>query len=213
MSRRPQFLWVGPVADPSGHADELRGFLRAQEQAGDEPALYELTWTDKKVDLHADDRAMISRQKARAERPIDVAVHTYLPGPGSPVIAGSANVSRVMFETDRLPPQWVAPLLERDEVWVPCRHNFEAFQDSGIPSRKMRIVGGTLDFDLFSPGAEPLPLQTDPDGACVFLTNFDFSARKGWREVLLAPGARRSQSTIPSASCSRPGPSTRPTGM
>ena len=79
MSQRPQFLWVGPVADPSGHADELRGFLRAQEQAGDEPALYELTWTDKKIDLHPDDRAIISRQKARADRPIDVAVHAYLP--------------------------------------------------------------------------------------------------------------------------------------
>jgi glycosyltransferase involved in cell wall biosynthesis len=187
MSQRPQFLWVGPVADPSGHADELRGFLRAQEQAGDEPALYELTWTDKKIDLHPDDRAMISRQKARAERPIDVAVHTYLPRPGSAVIAGSVNVSRVMFETDRLPPGWVAPLLERDEVWVPCRHNYEAFVDSGIPARKMRIVGGTLDFDLFSPGAEPYPLETDPD-RFVFLTNFDFSARKGWEILLRAWG-------------------------
>ena len=79
------------------------------------------------------------------------------------------------------------PLLERDEVWVPCRQNYEAFADSGIPSRKMRVVGGTLDFDLFAPGVEPYPLDRRPD-RYVFLTNFDFSARKGWETLLRAWG-------------------------
>ena len=51
----------------------------------------------------------------------------------------------------------------------------------------MRIVGGTLDFDLFSPGVEPYPLDVDPDRR-LFLTNFDFSARKGWEILLRAWG-------------------------
>ena len=72
-------------------------------------------------------------------------------------------------------------------MWVPCRHNFEAFADSGIPASKMRIVGGTLDFDLFAPEAEPYPLEVGDD-RFVFLTNFDFSARKGWEMLLRAWG-------------------------
>jgi glycosyltransferase involved in cell wall biosynthesis len=51
----------------------------------------------------------------------------------------------------------------------------------------MRIVGGTLDFDLFSPGVDPYPLEVEP-GRFVFLTNFDFSARKGWETLLSAWG-------------------------
>ncbi len=179
----PAFLWLGAACDPSGHADELRGFLRAQEQAGAEPALQDMRWTTTAVELEPDDAAMLARQGKRSRENIDVAVHTYLPMPGGYVKSGAVNVSRAMFETDRLPAPWLAPLLERDEVWVPCRQNFEAFADSGLPESKMRIVGGTLDFDLFTPSVEPYPLDIDED-RFVFLTNFDFSARKGW-EILL----------------------------
>ena len=178
-----RFLWVGPVSDPSGHADELRGFLRAQELAGDAPALHELPWTDTAVKLSDADRRMLRRQAERRQRQPDIVVHTYLPRPGQYSLAGGINVQRAMFETDRLPVSWLAPLLERDEVWVPCRQNFDAFADSGIPASKLRIIGGTLDFDLFQPGAEPYALPLDED-RFVFLTNFDFSARKAW-EILL----------------------------
>jgi glycosyltransferase involved in cell wall biosynthesis len=184
---QPQFKWIGTATDPSGHADELRGFLRTQEQVGHEPALQELRWTDKQAGLSDAEKAMLRRQTARANRHIDVAVHAYLPWDQNPTFLGAVNVARVMFETDRLPKPWLAPLLRRDELWVPCRHNLEVFADSGIPERKMRIVGGTLDFDLFSPGADPYPLEVEP-GRFVFLTNFDFSARKGWETLLAAWG-------------------------
>ena len=161
--------------------------MRAQELAGQGPALHELVWTETKVDLSSTDRSMISRQKGRLGRPVDVAVHTYLPRLNSPSVADTVNVARVMFETDRLPQQWLVPLLERDEVWVPCAHNFEAFVDSGIPARKMRVVGGTLDFNLFAAGVEPYPLGVEAD-RYTFLTNFDFSARKGWEILLRAWG-------------------------
>lgn len=183
----PRFVWVGPAYDASGHADELRGFLRAQELAGDAPALESVTWTKATVDLSPGDRQMLRRQAERLRRRNDLAVHTYLPHLDNPTVNNAVNVARAMFETDRVPSDWIAPLLERDEVWVPCRHNFEAFADSGIPASKMRIVGGTLDFDLFAPEAEPYPLDLGDD-RFVFLTNFDFSARKGWDVLLRAWG-------------------------
>ena len=183
----PQFKWIGTASDTSGHADELRGFLRAQEQAGHEPALQELRWTDKDAGLSHAEQEMLRRQTSRSNRHIDIAVHTYLPWEQNPTFHGAVNIARAMFETDRLPEPWLAPVLRRDELWVPCRNNFEAFADSGIPERKMRIVGGTINFDLFSPGVDPYPLEVEP-GRFVFLTNFDFSERKGWQTLLAAWG-------------------------
>jgi glycosyltransferase involved in cell wall biosynthesis len=59
------------------------------------------------------------------------------------------------------------------------------FVSSGVPPSRLRLLGQTIDFDAFHPGAEPYPLGI-PDGHFVFLANFDFSERKGWRQLLLA---------------------------
>ena len=105
----PRFVWVGPAYDASGHADELRGFLRAQELAGDEPALDPVTWTEKRVDLSPGDQQMLRRQAERIRRHSDLAVHTYLPHLDNPTVRDAVNVARAMFETDRLPHELDRP--------------------------------------------------------------------------------------------------------
>src|SRR5439155_23288119 len=64
------------------------------------------------------------------------------------------------------------------------RHNYETFAEGGVPERKLRLVPQTLDFATYRPGVEPYPLGV-PDGHFAFLSNFDFSERKGWRPLLL----------------------------
>jgi glycosyltransferase involved in cell wall biosynthesis len=55
-----------------------------------------------------------------------------------------------------------------------------------VPESKLRVLPETTDFEAFSPGAaEPMDLGA-PEGSLVFLSNFDFSERKGWRQLLLA---------------------------
>jgi glycosyltransferase involved in cell wall biosynthesis len=92
-----------------------------------------------------------------------------------------------MFETDRIPASWSRLLQGFHEVWVPCRHNHEVFAAGGVAVSKLRVIGETLDFDRFRVGLdpEPSPLRT-PAGHFTFLSNFDFSERKGWRQLLLA---------------------------
>ena len=68
-------------------------------------------------------------------------------------------------------------------MWVPCEFNLETFQRGGFPADRLRVLPETIDFDLFDPErTEPLAAQ----GArgFTFLTNFDFTDRKGW-DVLL----------------------------
>src|SRR4051794_13691729 len=173
--------------DTSGHADELRGFLRALEARGYAPAVRELRWTDSSAGITSAEQEQIERQKRRkvnTGEPL-VAVHEYLPGPAQMRVPSAVNVKRVMFETDRIPPGWLTPMLDRDALWVPSQFNVETFARGGVPREKLKILGGTLDFDAFQPGVEPWPLPA-PQGAFTFLTNFDFSERKGWKQLLRA---------------------------
>jgi glycosyltransferase involved in cell wall biosynthesis len=181
----PSLLWLGALVDHSGHADEARAFLRALEAGGSRPAARHLEWAGEAAPLAPEDEAMLTRQQARVPREPIVAVHGYLPYRKQLNVADCVNVARAMFETDTLPSAWLDPLLERDEVWVPSAFNVETFQRGGVPASRLRVLGATLDFDAYAPGAEPLGLWPD-DGRFVFLTNFDFSERKGWRQLLTA---------------------------
>jgi glycosyltransferase involved in cell wall biosynthesis len=182
---RPSLVWLGPLRDPSGYSDEARGFLRALEGAGAEPTALAMGTVGVDAGLTPDDLAMLDRQAARRAVAPLVAVHHYVPGPGQPVIENGLNVARVMFETDSVPQDWLPFLASRDEVWVPSQHNVETFSGAGVPEDKLRILGGTLDFDLFAPGARRLDLGA-PEGSFVFVTNFDFSERKAWDQLIRA---------------------------
>ena len=181
----PSIVWVGPLHDPSGYSDEARGFLRALEQAGAAPTAVATGSVGVDAGLTPADAAMLERQGRRPPSQPFVAVHHYVPGPGQPGVQDAVNVARVMFETDSLPHSWL-PLLEaRDQVWVPSRHNVETFERCGIPAEKLRVLGGTIDFNLFHPGFEPAEIGVE-DGRFVFATNFDFSERKAWTQLLRA---------------------------
>jgi glycosyltransferase involved in cell wall biosynthesis len=184
-SSQSGIAWFGPLTDMTGFADEGRGFLRVLEAAGLEPVARDLGWSTGSTGLGVEDQHMLARQCKREPRPPFVAVHQYLPSATQLQVEDSVNVARTMFETDSIPAAWRAPLLARDEVWVPSEHNVETYRRGGIPASKLKILGGTLDFELFQPGAKPYPLGTE-SGRFVFLSNFDFNERKGWTQLLRA---------------------------
>jgi glycosyltransferase involved in cell wall biosynthesis len=181
----PSIVWISALTDHSGYADEARGFLRALEREGRRPAARERRLRDSNAGLSPADARMIRAQLARTPRQPTVAVHHYIPVGAVKAVEGATNVARTMFETDSIPTAWIGALLERDEIWVPCHHNVETFRAAGIPESKLRVVGETIDFDLFDPAVAPLEMRRAA-GEFVFLTNFDFSERKGWRTLLHA---------------------------
>ncbi len=181
----PAFLWLGGYEEATGLADEIRGFLRALEARGHAPAVRPFLKPRHQVELLPADRRMVDAQRAREPRAPLVAVHHYIVNHRQIDVPAAVNVARVMFETDRMPAAWRDLLLRRDEIWVPCEQNADAFRRGGIPASKIRVLGETIDFDLFDPGAEPYQLGTE-DGRFVFLSNFDFGERKGWRQLIAA---------------------------
>jgi glycosyltransferase involved in cell wall biosynthesis len=182
-SRAPGLLWLGSYEEATGLADEIRGFLRALEARGHAPAIRRFLKPRHTVELSPADQRMVEVQSRREFTAPLVAVHHYITNDRQVSVPGAPNVARAMFETDRLPLGWRELLLTRDEIWVPCEHNAEAFRLGGIPSSRLRVLGETIDFDLFSPGAAPYPLEVEDD-RFVFLSNFDFGERKGWRQLI-----------------------------
>ena len=91
-----------------------------------------------------------------------------------------------MFETDSVPEDRLGLLLDRDQIWVPGEFYVETFTRGGVPREKLRVVGGTMDFDSYDPAAtEPYALDV-PDDHFVFLTNFAFAERKAWKQLIRA---------------------------
>jgi glycosyltransferase involved in cell wall biosynthesis len=181
----PSLVWVGTVDNPTGYADEMRGFLRTMEAAGYEPALRTFQGLRKRAGLSARERAFFERQEARTLSGPTVAIHHYV-ALRALRVEGAVNVSRTMFETDSVPESRLGILLERDQIWVPCEFNVETFVRGGVPEDKLRVVGGTMDFDLYDPATtEPLDLGV-PDDHFVFVTNFAFAERKAWKQLIRA---------------------------
>lgn len=64
-------------------------------------------------------------------------------------IAFSYHVGRTMFETDRLPANWVDKMNKMDEIWVPSLFMKSIFVRQGV--KNVRVVGESVDTDFFRP--------------------------------------------------------------
>jgi glycosyltransferase involved in cell wall biosynthesis len=179
----PHMYWIGGYDEATGLADEIRGFLRALDARGHAPSIREFFKPRHRIQHSPNDRRILEAARRREPGAPCVVVHHYITNNRQGNVPRAVNVARAMFETDTLPAPWLPLLLERDEIWVPCEHNAETFRRGGIPASKIRVLGETIDFDLFSPDADPYPIDVD-EGQFVFLSNFDFGERKAWRQLI-----------------------------
>jgi len=62
-------------------------------------------------------------------------------------------VGRSMYETDRIPSDWLVPATcAVDELWVPSDFNRRTFAAAGVPEGKLRVLHEAVDTrDLFTP--------------------------------------------------------------
>jgi glycosyltransferase involved in cell wall biosynthesis len=176
-------VWHAPLEDPSGYADEARAYLLALERTGRPAVARHGSWCPVRMALPREHRETIDRA---VERPVPdgefVLVQHMIPGGIRDLNPNGPTVARTMFETDRTPARWLPRLLEVDELWVPTEFNIETFMRSGVPRERIHLLPETIDFELFDPAA--VVVERDADEPFTFLTNFDFTERKGWRALL-----------------------------
>lgn len=180
-------VWLAPWQNPSGYCSEALAF--AQGLAG--------RVTMELVDVgRVNSPAFVAGLPPKVKQILNEHLRPQVDAtgkicvshiPGSlfePVPGAAYRIGRTMFETDRLPLEWVTRCNQMHEVWVPSRFHIETFAASGVERDKLVVIPEPADAAFFDPARhEPLPL---PNRArCNFLSIFEWSARKGW-DVLLA---------------------------
>ena len=94
------------------------------------------------------------------------------------------NIGRTMFETDRIPPDWVTNCNSMDEIWVPSQFNVETFAQAGVKRKKLFVIPGGIDTSIYS--VDITPMDWPDKKGFNFLSVFEWMYRKGWDVLLKA---------------------------
>ncbi len=181
--RMAPVLWQGPLLGISGYADEGRDMVAGLDALGVRLRVVAQQWGEP-APLDREEGERLSRVASTTLFESPVAIVHGFGGTAQRVEAARANVCRTMFETDRAPASWVAPLNAMDEVWVPGRFQVDAFARAGVERSKLHVVHGTIDARRYA--QLPAPQAIDGTRAFNFLSVFDWSVRKGWDVLLRA---------------------------
>lgn len=183
----PGLVWLAPWQNPSGYTSEA--LTLASALVSSEPIeLLDVAKVKSPAfvaGLPADLRQLLHERLRTSVATTNRICLSHFPASGfSPLPTAAWNIGRTMFETDRLPHDWVTRCNQMDEVWVPSKFNLETFAQSGVERDKLHVIPGAVDPAQFDTAHHaPLPLANR--AACNFLSVFEWSLRKGW-DVLLA---------------------------
>lgn len=180
-----QFLrWKGPILDMSGYASAGRGYLVAAEAAG--------------IVVQARDRSRsLNLQNKGIDQPIldmyDRLMKNDVPA-DSPTLqhqvppcftldkTSKKALAYTIFEMAGIPTGWVQPCNAMDEIWTGSEYSKQAFIRSGV-TVPIHILPHAIDVDAFKSAK---PWQIENRRSFAFLSVFDFTSRKGWKDLLRA---------------------------
>src|SRR5258707_11601893 len=123
----PALVWSSPLFDPSGYADEARNFLLGLNRLGIRARANPITWNPRTVDLAPDDGQVLHELTQTPVEPGYMHVQHIFPTAFKRDPAALASIGRTMYETDRIPTDWVAQCNVMDQIWVPSDFNLETF--------------------------------------------------------------------------------------
>ena len=183
-------VWSGPLADPSGYGEESRNFLAALDAAGVPAAAHVIPWSHDRAPLTETEERWLTECSARAAVPGFVHITQNFANTFARHPKAGVSIGRTMFETDRLPEDWVRGCNRMDYVWVPSAFNRQSFAEAGVSDAKLVVMPG-----CFLPGLYASPPDADAvqssgvrelltECRFVFLAAFDWTRHKGWDTLL-----------------------------
>ena len=110
-------------------------------------------------------------------------INIWFPGSQAsiPLLKGK-NILWAIFESDLLPPQYIATLLKADLVWTPSNWAKRVLVANGFPEEKIDVVPEGVDQYIFHPFKRKLS-----DSNCYrFLAVGKYEQRKGYDQLLQA---------------------------
>lgn len=180
-----ELRWLGPLLDCSGYAAAGRGYLRACEAAG-----IRVQAKDRSRSLNLKDKGMdgpilelYERLSKTPVAPNCPTVQHQVPDAFFKDAKSKRAIGYTIFEMTRIPEVWVAPCNAMDEIWTGSEYSREAFLASGV-SVPVHVLPHAIDLEAYSPGGPTWEIENRRSFA--FLSVFDFTARKAWKDLLRA---------------------------
>lgn len=177
-------IWHAPLFDPSGYADEARNFVLGLDALRVPVRAVPLNWSKALAELTPDDEARLQALTS-LNGPVDggISVFQIFPPYFKRMPGAAYHVGRTMYETDRIPRDWVDACNQMDEIWVPSDFNMETFARSGVRRDKLVKIPGSIDVRPYR--LDTTPVDLPGRRGFTFLSVFDWQWRKGW-DVLLS---------------------------
>jgi glycosyltransferase involved in cell wall biosynthesis len=185
--QRYSVVWSAPF-DMSGYGAAARGYVKTLDEFGVRVRVEDRSASRGLAGKGTDDgmNRLLGRLKMNPDVPPD-APRVQHQNPGAFEVPRTGprrrNVGFTVFEMLSIPPPWAAKCGLMDEVWTPSEYSRQAFLAGGVAEGKVHVIPHCVDAK-FRPGDRRWPI--DNLRGFNFLSLFDFTGRKGWRELLQA---------------------------
>lgn len=168
-----KILYIGDTEGISGYAQSARRVIFALHDAG---ANISVKYVPHDTN-YSRDTAAINRVRSLYDSSGNVVIHQQIPHMFQP-IRNAYNIGFTMFETTKIPEEWLPKLEQMDEIWVPSQFNKIIFSKSGL-SKPIFVVPFPVDINLYTPGQKT-------NTTFRFLSIFQWTERKNWKSLLRA---------------------------
>lgn len=168
-------LFTGALLDSSGYAEASRNYLGALSLIpGIELQARAVSFENFKTE-HTQYNQLLKKYMSNRIKPEIQIIHLTPENFAKLKISGIKNIGLTVWETSRLPNEWVKMCNQMDEIWVPCDWNVDVFKSSGVivPVKK---IPHTIDFAALQP-IQSYDLGI-PSTGYKFYSIFQWSARK-----------------------------------
>lgn len=181
-------VWFAPWRTPSGYCSEALAMASGLDSSRD-LHLIDIAVSESEgfvANLPEEYREFLQqRLRSKAQTRGSICLSHGPANKFAPQMGAAVNIGRTMFETDRLPADWVIHCNRMDEIWVPSAFNLESFRRSGVEVDKLIVIPGAVDERLFDPDKHA-PMELPHAAGFNFLAVFEWIWRKGWDVLLTA---------------------------
>ena len=184
IKRMRDVIWNAPILDCSGFAAAARGYLLACEAAGIRCRAIDDSGSKniKGFGLGKDVLDLYARMSDTSISSSATWVCHHTPDKLRRT-RQQRNVGYTIFEMTTIPKAWTSYCNAMDEIWTASEYSRKAFENTGV-TVPIRILPHVIDQALFNPLANPWKIENKRSFA--FLSVFDFTPRKAWKDLLKA---------------------------
>ena len=187
QQQRYSMVWSAPF-DMSGYGVAARGYVKALDEFGVRVRIEDRSVSRSLAGKGVDEgvNRFLGRLKMNDVPPNATRVQHQNPDIFEAQRLGPRrrNVGFSVFEMLSIPPHWAARCDLVDEVWTPSEYSRQAFLAGGVAADKVHVIPHFVDAKSFRPGDRRWSIGNLR--GFNFLSLFDFTERKGWRELLQA---------------------------